>query len=309
MIDFRFDGRVAVVTGAGRGIGRAHALLLGARGASVVVNDLGGSKSGGGSDAGPAESVAAEIVAGGGIAVSDTNDVSTEAGGVAIVDAAVDAYGRVDIVVNNAGIMRWGDLPKADLASLQSVLDVHLLGSFNVTRAAWPHMVEQGYGRIVMTTSTGMLGLQGNLAYAAAKAGVVGLTRNLRLSGEPHGIKVNLIAPVAYTRMGGAPSSDAEGVDAPPNMAPSLVSPMVAYLCHESCPVSGEIYVAGGGRLSRLFIASTNGYVASGGEPTPEDVAANWPQINDETDYFVPKDLPAWADEYLKHLNEGVSDD
>ena len=296
----RFDGRVAVVTGAGRGIGRAYAQLLGARGASVVVNDLGGSKEGLGADAGPARSVADEIVAAGGIAVGDTNDVSTEAGAAAIIQTALDEFGRVDIVVNNAGIVRWADLPDADLAGLRDTLDVHLIGSFNVTRAAWPHMVEQAYGRVVMTTSTGMFGLRGNLAYAGAKAGVVGLMRNMKLSGRRHGITVNAVAPVAATRMGGADESDPNAA-VPSDMAPELVAPLVAYLCHEDCPVSGEVYAAGGGRFSRIFIAATEGYVQTDGEPTPEDVVEHWSTINDEAGYYVPADLNAWAAEYMKH--------
>lgn len=301
MSEFRFDGRVAVVTGAGRGIGRAHALLLAERGASVVVNDLGGSTSGSGSDVGPATAVADEIVAAGGVAVGNAADVSTEDGAAGIIAAAIATYGRVDIVVNNAGIVRWAEMPDVDVAALQHTLDVHLIGSFNVTRAAWPHMVEQGYGRVIMTTSTGMLGLPGNLAYAAAKAGLVGMTRNMRLTGAKHGININLLAPVAYTRMGGASGSDPDPADAPPTMAPGLVSPIVAYLCHERCDVSGEIFAAGGGRFSRIFIAATEGYVQTDRDPTPEDVAANWATINDEAGYYVPADLPAWATEYLKH--------
>lgn len=299
MSDLRFDGRVAVVTGAGRGIGRAYAQLLGARGASVVVNDLGGSKEGLGADAGPARAVADEIDAAGGAAVGDTNDVSTEAGAAAIIDTAIREFGRIDIVVNNAGIIRWGDLPDVDLASLQDTFDVHLIGSFNVTRAAWPHLVDQQYGRVVMTTSTGMFGLRGNLAYAAAKAGVVGLMRNMKLSGRRYGITVNAVAPVAATRMGGAEEGDGEP---PADMAPELVAPLVAYLCHEHCPVSGEIYAAGGGRFSRLFIAATEGVVPGGDGPVSvEDVAANWDAINDDTNFYVPADLPGWAAEYMKH--------
>lgn len=295
MSEFRFDGRVAVVTGAGRGIGRAHALLLAERGASVVVNDLGGSKEGEGSDSGPAQSVVDEIVAAGGKAVADTNDVSTQEGGQAIVDSALDAFGRIDVVVNNAGIIRWGGLPEVDLDSLERHLAVHLLGSFNTMRAAWPRFVEQGYGRVVLTTSSGLLGLDNNLAYAAAKSGLIGLARSAKLAGAPHGIKVNLIAPAAVTRMAG------EDVPMPP-MPSEAVAPMVAFLAHESCPVSGEIYTAGAGRFGRLFIASTQGYLQREHPATVEDVAEHWKAINDETGYYVPTDLMDWSGAFLGHL-------
>ncbi len=179
MNSYRFEGRVAVVTGAGRGIGRAHALLLAERGARVVVNDLGGSMDGVGADAEPASTVAAEIVAAGGVAIADSSDVASAAGAQSLVDAAIERFGRLDVLVNNAGIIRWAGLPEADEDNLASHLAVHVMGSFNTTRAAWPQMVEQGYGRIVMTTSSGMFGLPNNLAYATAKAGVIGLTRSL----------------------------------------------------------------------------------------------------------------------------------
>lgn len=303
MTEFKFDGRVAIVTGAGRGIGRAHARLLATRGAKVVVNDLGGSMEGEGADARPAQSVVEEIVAAGGDAVADTNDVSTQVGGQAIIDAAIERYGRVDIVVNNAGVIKWGGLPEVDLDNLERHLAVHLAGSFNTIRAAWPHFVEQEYGRIVLTTSTGMLGLPNNLSYAAAKAGLVGMARSAKLAGEPHGIKVNLIAPAALTRMGGG---DPEGGETPadprqPVMAPESVAPMVALLAHESCPVNGEIYTAGADRFARLFIASTEGYVHEDGKPTVEDVAKNWDLINDESGYYVPADLMAWSGAFLRH--------
>ncbi|GAA4011542.1 SDR family NAD(P)-dependent oxidoreductase [Streptomyces plumbiresistens] len=303
MSEFSFDGRVAVVTGAGRGIGRAHARLLAERGAQVVVNDLGGSMEGEGADAGPAQKVVDEIRAAGGTAVADTHDVSTQAGGEAIIGCALENFGRIDVVVNNAGIIRWAGLPEVDVENLERHLAVHLIGSFNTMRAAWPHFVEQQYGRVVLTTSSGMFGLDNNLSYAAAKAGTVGLARSAKLAGEPHGIKVNLIAPAAMTRMGGGSAEDEDTGPTPgmPYMPSDAVAPMVAFLAHESCPVSGETYTAGAGRFARLFLASTEGYVHQDGAAGIEDVARNWDAINDEKGYYVPSDLMAWSGAFLKH--------
>jgi NAD(P)-dependent dehydrogenase (short-subunit alcohol dehydrogenase family) len=301
-----FEGRVAVVTGAGRGIGRAYARLLAERGASVVVNDLGGSMQGLGADAGPAAAVAAEIVASGGAAIADNNDVSGTEGAQALVGAAVERFGRIDILVNNAGIIRWVGMPEVDADNLAQHHAVHVGGSFNTTRAAWPHMVEQRYGRIVNTSSSGMFGLIENLSYATAKAGVVGLTRSLMTEGVAHGIKVNAIMPAAMTRMAGRSADETEALDnadasSSAAMATDLVAPMVAFLAHEDCPVSGEIYAAGGGRFARVFIASTEGYV-SGADPTIEDIAQHWATINDETGYYVPADLMSWSASFLTHL-------
>jgi NAD(P)-dependent dehydrogenase (short-subunit alcohol dehydrogenase family) len=297
MNEHSFERRVAVVTGAGRGIGRAHARLLADRGARVVVNDLGGSREGVGADVEPTTAVAAEIDAAGGVAIADNSDVATPAGAQSLVDAAVEQFGRIDILINNAGIIRWAGFPEADADNLARHLAVHVTGSFNTTRSAWPHMVEQGYGRIVMTTSTGMFGLPDNLSYATAKGAVVGLTRSLTTAGAAHGIKVNLIAPAAMTRMAGQPGNEENA-----QMSPELVAPMVAYLAHEACPVSGQIYAAGAGRFARIFIASTEGYVHSTPEPTIEDVVENWGTINDETGYYVPADLTAWSAAFMAHL-------
>jgi NAD(P)-dependent dehydrogenase (short-subunit alcohol dehydrogenase family) len=241
--------------------------------------------------------VAAEIVAAGGNAIADGSDVATVDGAQALVDSAVEHFGRIDILINNAGIVRWAGFPELDQEILRQHIAVHVGGSFNTTRAAWPHMVEQGYGRIVMTTSTGMFGLPGNAAYATAKAAVIGLTRSLTTSGAPLGIKVNLVAPAAVTRMAGRTTDESAAL-----MSPERVAPMVAFLAHETCPVSGEMYAAGAGRFARIFIASTNGYVHAGPEPTIEDVAESWTAINDETGYYVPTDLTSWSETFLSHL-------
>jgi NAD(P)-dependent dehydrogenase (short-subunit alcohol dehydrogenase family) len=285
------------VTGAGRGIGRAYAHLLAARGASVVVNDLGGTIDGRGADREPAAAVVAEIVDAGGVALADGNDVADEQGAGALIEAALERFGRVDALINNAGIMRWARFPDVAAEDFDRHLAVHARASFLTARAAWPHMVDQRYGRIVMTTSSGMLGLANNTSYATAKAGVIGLTRSLAVAGAAHGIAANLVAPAAFTRMAG-PATDES---MPVQMAPELVAPLVAYLAHEACPVSGEMYAAGAGRFARMFLASTPGYVQTG-SPTVEDIATHWTEINDEAGYTVPRDLVDWSAAFTEHL-------
>ena len=231
MSDLRFDGRVAVVTGGGRGLGRSYALLLASQGAKVVVNDPGGSIAGDGTDAGPAEEVVREITAAGGEAVASTESVATPEGGKAIIDTALDRYGRIDILVHNAGNVRRASLKEMTYDDFEAVVDVHLRGAFHVVRPAFPLMCDAGYGRIVLTSSIG--GLYGNhevANYAVAKAGVIGLSNVAAIEGAAHGVKSNVIVPAAVTRM-------AEGIDtsAYPPMGPELVAPVVGWLAHESC--------------------------------------------------------------------------
>jgi NAD(P)-dependent dehydrogenase (short-subunit alcohol dehydrogenase family) len=282
MAELGFDGKVAIITGAGGGIGRQHAQLLASRGARVVVNDLGGSVSGEGADQGPAEAAAQEIRDLGGEAVSDTNSVSTPEGGQAIVQTAIDAYGRVDIVVNNAGILRDKTFHNMTPDLLEPVLDVHLKGAFYVTRPAWIHMREQGYGRVVNTSSgSGILGNFGQTNYGAAKMGLVGFTRVLAAEGAKYNIKANAIAPLARTRMTEEVMGNlVEGLN------PELVSPVVAWLAHEEVPVTGEVYTVGGGRVARFFIGMTNGYYNP--QLSVEDVRDHFSEIRDETGYTVP---------------------
>ncbi len=263
----------------------------------MVVNDLGGSPEGRGADHGPASEVSDEIVAHGGRAVADGSDIGTEKGARAAIERATESFGRVDVLINNAGIIEWAGPPDADAENLSRHLAVHTAGSFHTARAAWPHMRERGYGRIVMTTSSGVFGLPTNTSYATAKGGVIGLARSLATAGSRHGIRVNVIAPAAMTRMA------AGGDDAMAQaMAPELVAPMAAYLAHEDCPVTGEIYAAGAGRFARIFIATTRGYVHRGGAPSVEDLAAHWEEVNDETGYTVPRDLREWSAAFLDHL-------
>ncbi len=256
----RFDGRVAIVTGAGTGIGAAHARLLAERGAAVVVNDL---------DAEAAHSVAVAIGAAGGSAVAHVGDIATEAGAESLVHTALDRFGRIDIVVNNAGLLRSAPFAEMTTDLWDRVVGVNLRGTFVVTHAAWPHMAAQGYGRIVSTTSnSGLLGVSGSSAYAAAKAGVWGLTRSLAIEGSALGINVNAVAPIAYTAMSQqskiAPRAwrTGEGDEWSRRLDAAQISPVVGWLAHEDCTVSGRVFSAAGGRVARFAMHVTEGFVA-----------------------------------------------
>ncbi len=278
MTEVRFDGRTAIVTGAGGGLGRSHALLLASRGASVVVNDLGGTVDGRGSDESAAAKVVQEIEATGGRAVASFHGVDTAEGAAEIVRTAIEAFGRLDVVINNAGILRDVSFAKMSLEDWEAVMRVHLDGTMFVSRAAWPHMRQAGYGRIVNTTSAaGLYGNFGQANYAAAKMGIVGLTKTLAQEGKKYDIRANVIAPVAKSRMTET-ILDAATLE---KLEPRLVSPLVAYLASDRCADSGQVYAVGGGYVSRVAVVEGRGTFFAGAELTPEQIAASWEQIND----------------------------
>lgn len=266
--ELRFDGRVAVITGGGRGLGRAYALLLASRGCKVVVNDLGGALHGDGPDTSVAQSVVDDIRAAGGEAIANGDTVATPEGGRAIIQAALDTWGRIDALIHNAGNVRYGTIRDIPYDDFRSVVDVHLLGAFHVVQAAFGPMCDAGFGRIVLTSSIG--GIYGNKScvnYAVSKSGMIGLSNVAALEGEDFDVKSNVIVPSAVTRM-------AEGIDISqyPPMDPELVAPVVAWLAHEACTVTGEMIASIAGRVARAFIAETRGTYRPSW--TIEDVAA-----------------------------------
>ncbi|MFC9363724.1 SDR family NAD(P)-dependent oxidoreductase, partial [Rhodococcus sp. NPDC057014] len=285
MSSLHFDERVAIVTGAGNGLGRSHALELARRGARVVVNDLGGSLHGDGQSTDAAQAVLDEITAFGGTAVANRDSVATEEGGRAIVQTALDEFGRLDVLVNNAGILRDKAFHKMDGSMIDAVIDVHLKGALFVSQPAFRAMREAGYGRIVNTSSaSGLFGNFGQANYGAAKAGIAGLTRVLALEGAAYGITANAIAPIAATRMTAGLLGDLAS-----HVTPEGVSPVVAFLAHEDCPVSGAVYSVAGGRVAKIFVGETSGAILE--ELTAEAVRDQLSEIDDQSTYHEPTSL------------------
>jgi NAD(P)-dependent dehydrogenase (short-subunit alcohol dehydrogenase family) len=298
MAELRFDDRVAVITGGGRGLGRSYALLLASRGAKVVINDPGVSMAGDATDEGPAEALAKEIKAAGGEAVANTDSVATPEGGKAIVQNALDVFGRVDIVIHSAGNVRRGLLHEMSYEDFEQVLDVHLRGAFHVVRSAYPLMREQGYGRFVLTGSiNGLYSKANTVNYNVSKAGLMGLSNTIAIEGADSGIKSNVIIPAAVTRM-------SAGIDVSkfPPMDPELVAPTVAWLSHADCSVSGEMLVAMGGRVARAFVAESEGVYHPSW--TIEQVADEIGAIRDATSQVVFSPVPTGE---LDHLMYGFA--
>ena len=285
MSDIVFDNRTAVVTGAGRGLGRGYALELARRGARVVVNDPGGAVDGGGESARAADEVAAEIRAAGGEAVASYDSVAEPEGGENIVRTALEAFGTVDAVINNAGILRDKSFANLEAGDAHAVLDVHLRGAFHVTGPAFRVMKERGYGRIVFTSSaSGLFGNFGQANYGAAKMGLVGLMNVTAVEGAKYGIMANAIAPVAATRM-------TENLLGPlrEHVSPDCVTPMAVFLASEQCEFTHQIWTAGGGRFGRVFLGVNQGWFAGpGAVPSAEQVRDNLEEIRDIGSYIVP---------------------
>jgi NAD(P)-dependent dehydrogenase (short-subunit alcohol dehydrogenase family) len=281
----RFDGRVAIVTGAGRGLGREHALALGARGAQVLVNDIGGAPDMTGADPAPAAAVAAEIEAGGGVAAANFDSVATTSGARAIAADALARWGRVDILVNNAGggigAHSIDELPEDDL---RRMVDTHLLGAFFTIGAVWSQMLDQRYGRILNTSSAAAFGLPGSQAYSSVKAGLLGLTRSLALDGAAHDVKVNAIMPLAYTRLSAGVPGDV-GAWIERTLRASQVAAVATALVHEDVPFTGETLSVGGGRAARVFFGGVPGWQDA--DLTPELVLQHADEIMDTSEPVV----------------------
>jgi NAD(P)-dependent dehydrogenase (short-subunit alcohol dehydrogenase family) len=294
----RFDGRVAVITGSGRGLGRAYAELLGSKGAKVVVNDTGAAIIGEGSDPGPAEEVVQAVKAAGGDAIACTESVATPEGGKAIIETAMDHFGKIDILIHNAGNNRYGALDEMPYEDFKSVVDVHFMGAFHVVRPAFPLMKAAGYGRVVLTSSIG--GIYGNahvVNYGMSKAGMMGLNNIIGVEGADFNVKSNIILPGAVTRL-------AESIDTSqfPPMGPELVAPVVGWLAHESCSVTGEMYVSVGGRVARAFIAESEGLYRPSW--TIDEIGDNIDAIRDTSKLWMLDPVPSG---FMDHLTRSFA--
>jgi NAD(P)-dependent dehydrogenase (short-subunit alcohol dehydrogenase family) len=291
----RFDGQVAIVTGGGRGLGRLYAMDLARRGASVLVNDFGGSSQGDGSDASVANQVVAEIEAEGGVAAASSDSVATPEGGQAIVDSALDKFGRVDIVINNAGIIKFTPFDEVTSEEWRKTLNVHLDGSFHVSQPAFRVMKKQGYGRFVFISSTfGAFGQMGASSYATAKAGLLGLSNVVALEGAAHGIRSNAVLPVGFSRM--VTDQETGGLVPPGRQAfydairPELITPLVIYLASRECTLSHRAIAACAGRYSRVFAGYGDGWLSEAGStPSAEDLAERVARLDSTDGFFVPE--------------------
>jgi NAD(P)-dependent dehydrogenase (short-subunit alcohol dehydrogenase family) len=294
MTQLRFDGQAAIVTGGGRGLGRLYAMELARRGASVLVNDLGGSSQGEGADASVASQVVAEIEAEGGIAAASNDSVATAEGGQAIVAAALARFGRVDIVINNAGIIRFTPFDQITADEWRKTLSVHVDGSFHVSQPAFRVMKQQGYGRFVFISSTfGAFGQTNTASYSTAKSALLGLSNVVALEGAAHGIQSNAVLPVGFSRM---VTDQAPGQEVTPGrqafydeIRPELIAPLVVYLASRECDLTHRAIAACAGRYSRVFSGYADGWLSEAGTtPSAEDVAAFIAQINATDGFFVP---------------------
>ncbi len=295
MEELRFDGRVAVVSGAGGGLGREYALLLASRGAKVVVNDLGTDRHGGGRDSTMAQNVVDEIRAAGGEAVANGDTVATPEGGGAIVEVALDSFGGIDILVHNATINRPGAFRDLAWEDFSAVLDVHVGGAFHLAKAAFPRMCDQGYGRVVLVASiAGLYGEKNLSAYATGKGAVMGLANALAMEGAEHGVTANCIVPAARTRL--AEGRDTDGF---PPWGSDLVAPAVGWLAHESCRASGEMYVALAGRIAQAYVAETRGVFRP--EWTIEQVAQQLGEITDRSQQVTFAPVPSGFGDHLAY--------
>ncbi|GAA4482456.1 SDR family NAD(P)-dependent oxidoreductase [Rhodococcus olei] len=285
-----FAGKVAIVTGAGRGLGREYALALAARGVRVLVNDRGGSASGDGSSTTPADSVVDRIRAAGGEAAADSGDVVSEHAD--IVAAAHERWGRLDILVNNAGISGGGLLHEIDQADFDRVFDTHFRGTLGMLRSAWPLLADGG-GRVVNTSSSSVFGMGGTSQYISAKAAIIGLTRAAAQEGEAVGVAVNAIMPTAYTRLTDQIPDEAFRDVLRSTFRPELVAPFVTWLCHDSATVTGELFAVAGGRVARVFLGEAPGVVLE--EPTPEDYAGRLGRLMSVDGFTIPENAMAEA--------------